>query len=577
MANKYILKSLGSGVNNLLNKTQHNIIQLSSIGIKWDRNLIKQSKSVGIQEANVNNNYSLYDINDYNLADYSNDNKFIAFFDKSYPLRRDFLRRFAMNGEIELVIETIADETIVLDESNYFAYPDVRQLKTIIKDNEAGKQIVDDINESFRRVYHLYGFNDSHDAWHYLKKFLIDGFLSFEIIFNTNEYGNATEIIGFKEIDPVSLQPEIRMDENGNEIKVWIQYKDDPDKERVLLDSNLIYISWAKGNFISRLSYVERLVRSFNMLRTMENSRIIWNVQNAQKRIKITVPIGTQSEQQARTRLKQLEAYYKEDVTMDDQSGELSVNGQPKFSFAKTYVFPSKNGEHSDIEEIGVEGYDLNNTEQLKYFWQRFVIETKIPKDRFSMDLGDSGGQTGIVGDQSITREEYRFAQFINRIRSIFQEILIKPTWVQFCLKNPRLANNNILKGALGLLYNEENLFTLAKERSIAEQGAQTVSSLSQIQDAKGNPYFSIKWLTEKYLGLTPEDFALNAKYKEQEDKQREKSSENSDYEGGGGFTNFGNSGFGEESPGGGFGEESFGDTDAGPTTMGAETPPSAE
>lgn len=547
MAKKYILKSLGSGINNMLNKTQHNIIQLSTIGIKWDENLIKQSKSIGIQEANSDNNYSLYNIEEGRIAADYGDNKFIAFFDKSYPLRRDFLRRFAMNAEIELVVDTIADETIVQDENNYFAYPDVRQLKTILKDNNKGREIVDAINESYRKIYHSFGFNESHDAWHYLKKFLIDGFLSFEIIYNTNQYGNASDIIGFKEIDPISLQPELRKDEHGNEYKVWIQYKDDPNKERVLLDSNLIYISWAKGNFISRLSYVERLVRSFNMLRTMENSRIIWNVQNAQKRVKITVPIGTQSEQQARTRLNQLEAYYKEDITIDDQSGELSINGQPKFSFAKTYVFPSKNGEHSDIEEIGVEGYDLNNTEQLKYFWQRFVIETKIPKDRFSMDLGGGeGGSNGIIGEQAITREEYRFTQFINRIRSIYQEILVKPTWMLFCLRYPMLASNKLLKGAIGLIYNEENLFTLAKERAVAEQGAQTVTTLAQIEDADGKPYFSVKWLTEKYLGLTPEDFALNAKYKAQEDDIRDKTKEeNAGFEGGSGLTDFGG-GFGD-------------------------------
>lgn len=555
MAKKYILKSLGSGINNMLNKTQHNIIQLSTIGIKWDENLIKQSKSIGIQEANSDNNYSLYNIEEGRIAEDYGDNKFIAFFDKSYPLRRDFLRRFAMNAEIELVVDTIADETIVQDENNYFAYPDVRQLKTILKDNNKGREIVDAINESYRKIYHSFGFNESHDAWHYLKKFLIDGFLSFEIIYNTNQYGNASDIIGFKEIDPISLQPELRKDEHGNEYKVWIQYKDDPNKERVLLDSNLIYISWAKGNFISRLSYVERLVRSFNMLRTMENSRIIWNVQNAQKRVKITVPIGTQSEQQARTRLNQLEAYYKEDITIDDQSGELSINGQPKFSFAKTYVFPSKNGEHSDIEEIGVEGYDLNNTEQLKYFWQRFVIETKIPKDRFSMDLGGGeGGSNGIIGEQAITREEYRFTQFINRIRSIYQEILVKPTWMLFCLRYPMLASNKLLKGAIGLIYNEENLFTLAKERAVAEQGAQTVTTLAQIEDADGKPYFSVKWLTEKYLGLTPEDFALNAKYKEQEDDIRDKTKEeeNAGFEGGSGLTDFGS---------GGFDDSGFGDT----------------
>ena len=111
--------------------------------------------------------------------------------------------------------------------------------------------------------------------------------------------------------------------------------KGDKQNQRELLDTNIIYISWAKTNFVSHFSYCERLVRSFNMLRTLENSRIIWNIQNAQKRIKIVVPIGTESDQIAKTRLRELEAHYKEDIVVDNMSGEITVNGQPKFSFAK--------------------------------------------------------------------------------------------------------------------------------------------------------------------------------------------------------------------------------------------------
>lgn len=202
-----------------------------------------------------------------------------------------------------------------------------------------------------------------------MKRFLVDGFLAFEIIYQTDKKtGKATDIIGFQELDPITLEPEIRKDQEGNEYKVWIQFKGDAEKQRILPDSNVIYISWARNNFVSRLSYTEQLVRSFNTLRALENSRVIWNVQNAQKRIKFVVPIGSQSEQAARTRLNELQNYYKEDVIIDDNSGEITINGQPKFSFNKTFFFPSREGSQTEISEIGVEGYDLNSTEQLKYF-----------------------------------------------------------------------------------------------------------------------------------------------------------------------------------------------------------------
>ena len=83
--------------------------------------------------------------------------------------------------------------------------------------------------------------------------------------------------------------------------------------------------------------------------------------------------------------------------------------------------------------------------ETLKYFWRRFIIETKIPNNRFTLDINNAQSLP-MNGDASITREEYAFARFIYRLQSIFQEILIRPTWMLFCIKHPEFATNEILK-----------------------------------------------------------------------------------------------------------------------------------
>lgn len=517
MPKKYILKSFAPGSTKNNKRGFSNLFNLSKIGLDWNTSLIKSSIALGVSETSENKNLA-YDTGDSLFAKASDITKvngdYVAFFDKSYPLRREYLRMFALNGEINFVLDTITDEAIVQDENNYFAYPDIDQLKAKLKASEESREVINIINESFRKVYQLYGWNESNDAWQYFKKFLIDGFLAFEIIFNFehNSY-KATDILGFKELDPVTLEPAIVKDENGYDIKVWYQFKGDPEKERIIPDSNMIYISWAKGNFPSRVSYLEGLTRSFNMLRQLENSRIIWNVQNAQKRIKMVVPIGAQNEDRARTRLRLLQAYYNEDVNIDDFSGEMTVNGQAKFSFAKTYIFPSKEGSQTEISELGVEGYDFNSIETLKYFWRRFIIETKVPANRFTLDINAPANQPE-NGEASITREEYAFSRFIYRLQSIFQEILLKPTWILFSIKKPSLASNNLIKSCIGIVYNDENLFTLSKERSIASEGAQTIQTLQSIQDAQQKPYFSTQFLIEKYLGLSNDDLKLNEKYK---------------------------------------------------------------
>ena len=525
MAKKYILKSLGKNNDaNVMRKLETNLLNLSAIGIKWNSSLIKQMRGEGAEESALNDFNSTYAGDDLAFRQHSNiagQNDFIAFYDQSYQMRRDFLRKFALQGEIDYVLNSIADETIVNDDMHFFAYANTKRLKAVLKPEE-GKQIVDGINNAYRRVYHLFHFNEGNDAWHYIKKFLVDGFLAFEVIYSTNKDGSkATDIIGFQELDPITLQPEIKKDPvTGQDIKVWIQNKGDANKERVLLDTNVIYISWAKNNFISHLSYCEHLIRTFNMLRTLENSRIIWNMQNAQKRIKIVVPAGTQSEQKIKTRLRQLEAQYKEDINIDNMSGEITVNGQPKFPFAKTFVFPSKEGVQTEISELDVQGHDLNSTEQLKWFWQRFIIETGLPKDRFNM-IFDNGTSSIVPDNNTLTREEYKFNLFISRIRNIFKEVLLKPTWQQFCLHHPEFASSEVLKNSIGLEFCEENVFALAKEKAILEQGANLIQTLSGIVNADQTPVFSMKFLLQKYLSLSDDDWKLNQKMLDAELKQK--------------------------------------------------------
>lgn len=574
---RYILKSLGSSIaqaNQGANRAfERNLLNLSALGIKWNSSLIKQIRTIDDFDAandtglgNVNR--SMFAGDDLFTRQYENlagNNKFIAFYDQTYQMRRDFLRKFALQGEIDYVLDTIADEVIVNDEMHYFAYPNTKQLRSILKP-EHGKKIVDEINASYRRIYHMFHFNESNDAWHYVKKFLVDGFLAFEIIYSDKKSNKniASDIIGFKELDPITLQPEIRINSKGQEYKVWIINKGDKQNERELLDTNVIYISWAKTNFVSHFSYCERLIRSFNMLRTLENSRIIWNLQNAQKRIKIVVPIGTESDQVARTRLRQLEAYYKEDIVVDDMSGEITVNGQPKFTFAKTMVFPSKEGTTTEISEIGIEGHDMNSTEQLKWFWQRFMIESKLPKDRFNM-IFDGNEMSAIPDNNNMTREEYRFSLFINQIRDIFQEIVIKPTWLQFSLHNPSFAGNDVIKNSLGLDFVEENIFKLGKENAVLQISSQIIQTLSGLNGADGKPVFPMKYLCQKYLNINDDEWKLIDKMK----KQEEEEAQNTMTQGGeGADTGFGTGsgfGFGGGESGGFGGEETGGGLETAP------------
>jgi len=462
---------------------------------------------------------SLQDTNFTKYTDITkNSSESYAYYDLTYPQRVEYLRMFSQQPMINSVLDTVADEAIVIDENNYFAHLDTDKLKmNISANNELGEQLIDTCDKAFKRVYSMYGWDKSNGAWNMFKKFLIEGYLSFEIIYNSLE--NPTEIVGFKYIDPATLEPSIEFDGDGREIKVWYQNKGDSN-ERCIPDTNIVYISWSGGilgESYARISYLEGLTRTYNMLSQMENSRLIWNIQNAQKRVKIVVPVGDLSPYKAQALMNQLKADWNEDTHIDEVSGQLVVNGTPNFSFTKTYFFPQRTSGTITLEEIGTEGYDMSSIEPLKYFWRRFILETKVPANRFMIDPSADGSHPLGGDDASITREEYAFNRFINRVRSIFREILLKPVWIQICLYLPKLSKSEYLKQAIGIVYNEENSIVQAKERASIKQGIEMITQLYQLQDMSQRPIFSMKFLVQKYLNFTDDDMALNEKYKQEE------------------------------------------------------------
>lgn len=419
------------------------------------------------------------------------------------------------------MLDTIADEAIVLDQNKYFAHLDVDKLKQNIQaENELATQLIETCEKAFRRVYSMFGWDKSNGAWNMFKKFLIEGYLAFEIIYD--DFEHPQQIIGFKYLDPATLEPAIEKDDQGREIKVWYQNRGESE-EHMILDTNLIYISWPTG-FIgesSRISYLEGLTRSFNMLAQIENSRMIWNVQNAQKRMKIVVPVGDLSPYKADTLMNSIKADWNEETYIDDISGEMVVNGNPKFSFTKTYFFPQRTSGNITLEEIQTEGYDLSSIEPLKYFWRRFILETKVPPNRFMIDPAADASHSISADDSSITREEYAFSRFINRIRNIYSEILLKPVWLQVCLYLPKMQKSEYLKQAIGIVYNEENFFAEAKERMALKQQVEIISTLYALQDSNQQPVFAMKYLLKRFMNLSEDDMRMNEKYKQAEVLER--------------------------------------------------------
>jgi len=186
-------------------------------------------------------------------------------------------------------------------------------------------------------------------------------------------------------------------------------------------------------------------------------------------------------------------------------------------SFNKEYWLPSKDGEQPEIETLANDGPDLSDTDALKYFHDKLKLASKIPFSRFDKDSPATYEMTA----EGLVREEIKFSKFINRLRSSFQEILVKPLYIQICLKYPELQKDISLKSMISIQYNRDNMFEEIKNMEIMSKRLELIGSLKDLSqaDAEGNekPFFNLDFLVKKYLKMDPNDLDQNAKAREKE------------------------------------------------------------
>lgn len=513
--------------NPIFQRIRESVKSLSNFGMRYGDMVIKNSQAIGSIEAEFMKKQSIDDESLlYSLGRQDTTTRqFISYYDKDYAGKRDYLRKFALNPEIEYILDTVCDEAITFDSYNFFAYPAFLNL-TGVKD-----KVKERLDENYKKLYDMFGFGDDISAWQYFRQLMVDGFLSFEIVYDDK----GKNIIGFKELDATTLMPSVEKQPDGTYLNVWYQYPKDINKRRMLYDSQVIYISFAKGNTVSRVSYVERLIRPYNVLRIIEYTRVIWSVMNASFRMKMTVPIGSRSPQKSMQTLGELMSIYKEDIRFNDESGELTIDGRPKIQFYKNYLMPSGVNGTPTIEPLNNAGPNLNDPQPLAYFYDKLVQESKVPFSRFQ---GPDGGSIGNYsnGAEGLDKEEIRFGKFISRLRSIFQDLLVKPLWIQMCKDFPELEKDYLFKSQLGLEYVSDNPFRINQEIETMIKKKEQIDGMYALTDDSGEPFFSLAYLIESHLGMTEDDIKANKeaieKRKEEEKKKSEEEAKSAGGEG---------------------------------------------
>ena len=490
-------QSFGMQNSSVENKGLFNRIlrNLSNHGMNYDDMIIRNQVGIGINEDPYSSKGdSLYDFFSQRAVASVLNRKSIPYLDKSYNDKRRILREYSIKDEIRDFVSQVADECIVYNDDRDFCSP--RPIS-----NDYSQDIKDKYQQYFETIYNKYGFSDSITAWNMIKDFLVDGYVAIEIVYDDKK----KNIIAFNRLRPETIVPAYE----PNVGHLWIQFPEDPQLRRIFLDSQIVFVSYSTQNDFSETSYVEGLIKPYNQLKILEQTKIMFNIINATLYQEFKIPIKGLSRQKAEEQIGQLIHDYSEEVEWDETLGTLTLNGSKHLPFNKQIWFPEGDAGSPSMELKSPQGHDLNEDGMLKWFHQALKRASKIPLNRFE---GESGGGNLVTDAAEMTRDEIKFHNFIGRLRANFRELIVKPLKLQMLIEFPELIEDEMFLNQIDVIFYSNQVFEEWKKLGNLEKKAGIVGTLLGVMNGE-KPYFHIEYIMDHIFKLTPEEKAENQKY----------------------------------------------------------------
>jgi len=416
-------------------------------------------------------------------------------------------REMAMQPEIESAIDDIINEAICQDD-------DGNNIKIVLDALKVPDKIKNSIKVEFNTVLRMLNYsNMAHDIF---RRYYVDGRMYYHIIID-----RENPIQGIRElryIDPRKLRKvrevKKKKDERTgvevmNVINEYYIFNDKvtsgssssfgPVGVRITTDS---IISVVSGLMDSRravvLSYLHKAIKPLNQLRMIEDATVIYRISRAPERRIFYIDVGNLPKLKAEQYLRDIMVKYKNKLVYDANTGE--VRDDRKFlSMMEDFWLPRREGGKGTEIATLPGGQNLGELEDVKYFEKKLYKALNVPVSRLNPE--NSGFSLGRTNE--ITRDELKFAKFVDRMRNKFSDLFDQALRVQCVLKG--ICTNeewSEFKEHIHYDFIKDNNFTELKD---AELMKERLSLLASVDPYTGR-YFSQNWIQQNVLRLTDDE-----------------------------------------------------------------------
>lgn len=273
------------------------------------------------------------------------------------------------------------------------------------------------------------------------------------------------------------------------------------------------------------VSHLYKAIRPANTQRMMEDSAVIYRLNNSTERRIFYIDVGNLPTGKAKQYLEQISTKYKNKLAYDVGTGQLR-DDRRFLAMTEDFWLPRREGSRGTQIDTLPAGQNLGVTEDLEYFKQNTIDALNVPRSRFNQETMLSRGT-------EISRDELKFASFIQRLRSRFNFLFLEIIQKDLVLRGVMSVEDwDKIRNDIKFDYNRDNRIAEMFEGEVLRE---RLSILQDIENYEGK-YFSREYIQRSVLKMSDDEIEQEKKRIEEEKTMYKDEQDDEDSESQGNF-----------------------------------------
>jgi hypothetical protein len=413
-------------------------------------------------------------------------------------------REMSLHAELDQAIDDIVNEAITEDAKGSLVELDLDKLD--IPDEV--KQIM---FEEFGKILELLNF--SKKGQDIFRKWYIDGRLYYHHILHDDPTDGIKEV---RPIDPLLIKKirEVKRNQklgavpiiqDVNEYYVFSNYEKlspyDTKGLKISTDS-INYVNSGLYDYSSKrvIGFLHKAIKPLNQLRMVEDATVIYRWSRAPERRVFYIDVGSLPKNKAEQYMRDQMNRFRNKLVYDAGTGELR-DDRKHMSMLEDYWLPRREGGRGTEISTLPGGQNLGEMADVMYFQKKLLKALNIPESRIEANTGFNMGRAS-----EISRDELKFAKFINKLRMKFSELFLNFMRVQLLTRQVMSDDDwkNIYQ-KIQFKFSTDSYFTESKQAEILRD---RISILRDAADYSGK-FYSDRWLRKNLLRQTDQDISM--------------------------------------------------------------------